>query len=115
MNYLLSRHPGAIQWLTQRVPKPYTLITHINDVDCLIDGDCVMGTLPIEIIAKLSRNNISYWHLCIELPEQLRGIELSAAMLDELNAQLREFLVFEPLSDEAALNQGEMYKLREQE
>jgi CRISPR-associated protein Csx16 len=95
MIYLITRHPGALHWLRKQFDAPVTHLTHMENLNIFHVGDCVVGNLPVDKVAQLNRRGVRYLHLCIELPEHLRGKELSAEQLYALNASLGEFFVTE--------------------
>lgn len=103
MNYYISRHPGALDWLRANAPRPAMLIRHLSSLDALGPEDTVIGTLPIHLVAEVCRRGVRYLHLQIDLPAHLRGVELTAEQLTELDAHLVEYFVFRPVSDEAVL------------
>lgn len=87
MNWIVTRHAGALEWLLRRVPEPRRHITHWGD-EPIAPGDTVYGTLPLERIAQLGRIGARYMHLAIDLPRELRGVELDADTMDRLGARL---------------------------
>ena len=110
MIYLVTRHPGALQWLRDQVDEPAIHLTHLDNPEFINAGDCVFGSLPVNKIAQLNRLGIRYLHLNIELPENLRGQELSSEQLRSMQACLREFVVIEVASDEALLLQAQNHE-----
>jgi CRISPR-associated protein Csx16 len=100
MNYLVTRHSGALEWLRSHVEQPFIHIGHMTDLHILKQGDCVMGTLPLYLIAAVCVRGARYFHLDVELPDYLRGTELSAQKLRELNAELVEYSVLRHLPDD---------------
>lgn len=99
MNYIVTRHPGAQAWLTERVEEPAIALNHLDNMHGLNSGDTVTGTLPIHLIAALCAKNVRYLHLEIDLPEVLRGHELSSGQLTALGAKLVEYVVMRPTAD----------------
>lgn len=99
MNYLITRHPGALQWLEQQVAMPRMHLAHLENLRDLQRGDAVYGTLPIHLIAAVCARGAQYFHLEIDLPQDLRGQELSASQLDALNAELVEYFAMARLPD----------------
>ena len=91
--YLVSRHQGAIEWMKHMGHHYDEHLTHLNDYDKLSKGDVVVGSLPINIVADLAERGVSYMHLSLYIPEHLRGIELSAEQLSNLNAKLEAYKV----------------------
>lgn len=96
--FFISRHPGAINWIKQQGVTIDRWETHldINDVQA---GDCVVGTLPIPMVAALNQKGASYLHLSVSVPASLRGQELSEHELLVLGATLRPFRVLEVKHD----------------
>jgi len=94
MNYFVSRHPGALEWMRRQVPGSTALeIAHL-DTDCgLGSGDRVFGVLPLVWIEHIHRAGAEAWVLEVELPPSLRGQELSAETLDALGARLVRYRV----------------------
>lgn len=92
MNYLVSRHPGAIVWC-QRQPLAIDAILPHLDPALISAGDQVIGTLPLPMVAEVQRRGARYLHLSVPIPPELRGQELSADQLDKLGASLTEYQV----------------------
>ncbi len=90
---LISRHPGAVEWLQQYAPfQPDAVYAHLS-LNQVQAGDIVIGTLPIQTAAKIIEKGAQYWHLSIELPQNLRGRELSLAEMKQLPVQLDQFSI----------------------
>lgn len=89
-NWFVSRHPGAIAWAKQQSFEVDHWVEHL-DLSQPQSGDKVIGSLPVNLAARLSSNNIEYWHLSLQIPEQLRGVELTAEQLNQLDAHLEAF------------------------
>lgn len=92
--YCLSRHPGAIDWLREQGVQADVVLEH---VDCLSvePGDTVIGTLPLGLAATLCAAGAEVVALCLELPPEARGRELSAEQMKRYGARLRRFVVLE--------------------
>lgn len=86
--FFVSRHAGAIEW-AKRYPWGLRarFIAHL-DVEQIIAGDVVIGTLPIQIAAEVCARGAQYLHLAIPLAADQRGKELSAAEIEEAGACL---------------------------
>lgn len=94
MIYLATRHPGTLAWLQARfADETVTHITHLDDSLLLHPGDCIVGNLPVQQVAKLNARGVRYLHLCIPLPAHLRGHELTCEQLNELGTSLQEYRV----------------------
>ncbi|MBK1673193.1 CRISPR-associated protein Csx16 [Ectothiorhodospira shaposhnikovii] len=88
--YFISRHPGAVAWAARRgIPVDRTL-DHL-EIDLVHPGDTVIGTLPINLVARVCERGGRYLHLSLSLPPELRGQELSAETLERLGARLEEY------------------------
>lgn len=103
MIYLVTRHPGALEWLRQQVSEPVVHLEHLHTVETIKRGDRVAGNLPIHLVEQICSRGARYFHLQLELPPELRGRELTAEQLNRLNARLVEYIVFHPCEDEAVL------------
>lgn len=97
--YLVSRHKGAVEWMNHMKHHYDVHLTHLDSDDKLSAGDTVVGSLPINLMADLGERGISYLHLSLYIPEHLRGIELSAEQLSQLDAKLEAYSVKREASD----------------
>lgn len=91
--YFITRHLGALDWAKQNGVDFDVHLIHLNDDMPLKVGDVIIGTLPINIIAKINATGVRYIHLSLTIPSYLRGVELSVKQLDECQASLQEFEV----------------------
>lgn len=91
--WLVTRHPGALEWLLGQVDLRHTGFTEVAhlDAETVQPEDLVVGTLPVHLIATLCERGARYLHITFDMPESRRGQELSAADLALLNARLVEF------------------------
>ena len=89
--YLVTRHQGAVDWATHSGFAFDTHLTHLPDELTLQTGDVVAGSLPINIVADLCEKGVTYLHLSLRIPENLRGVELTQEQLDNLDARLEAF------------------------
>lgn len=87
----VTRHAGAQEW-ARRFGLDAEILAHLDPSD-LEDGDVVMGTLPLHLVAEVCRRGGRYLHLVLELPPELRGISLSAEDMQRLGARLEEYRV----------------------
>lgn len=90
--WLVSRHPGAVEWIYQQGISIDQQVAHL-DINQVQAGDCVIGTLPIQLAAEVCARGARYLHLSVQLPFELRGQELDSSTLARLGAQLEEFVV----------------------
>ena len=91
--YFVSRHPGAIEWAARQNMQVDQRIAHLDPV-MVQAGDTVIGSLPVNLAAQVCAKGASYWHLSLELPSELRGLELSADDLERLGARVDRFEVY---------------------
>jgi CRISPR-associated protein Csx16 len=88
--FFISRHPGAQQWAARQRLAVDHWVTHLNPAEVSAD-DTVIGTLPVNLAAEICARGARYVHLCLRLPAQARGQELSADELERLGAHLQGF------------------------
>ncbi len=88
--WFVSRHPGAIEWAARQGLAVDQFVRHLDPAQ--VDRtDTVMGSLPVHLAAAVCERGARYLHLSVELPEQLRGQELSTDQLEQLGARLTEY------------------------
>lgn len=90
--WLVSRHPGAVQWILQQGLAVDRQVAHL-DIRQVQAGDCVIGTLPMQVAAQVCAKGARYLHLTVELPFAMRGHELDTDTLTKLGARLEEYKV----------------------
>lgn len=86
--YAITRHAGAKHWLAHHA-RVDAYLSHL-DVGVLQAGDCVIGLLPAHLVAQLCAQGVRYLHLAMEVPEALRGLELTLEQMQACNARLIE-------------------------
>lgn len=95
--YVVSRHLGAIHFFKNAFPACQAIfLSHINDLDIdnISENDVVYGVLPVQIIYKLTKNKVKYFHLDFHVPEELRGKEINFYQLTTMGAQWVEYTVY---------------------
>ncbi|EJL6398644.1 CRISPR-associated protein Csx16 [Vibrio navarrensis] len=92
MRWFITRHPGAKEWAVMQGLHIDRFVTHLA-VDDIAAGDEVIGTLPVHLAAEVCAKPARYFHLSLQLPEHLRGHELSAEQMNHCQASIREFLI----------------------
>ncbi len=90
--YFITRHQGAKDWAKNQGIDVHKVLSHLNMED-IHPGDKVLGTLPIHLVAQLCERGATYFHLTLNLPEHLRGKELSAKEMQEAGAKLEQYNV----------------------
>jgi len=89
---LVTRHPGALASAIRRDLPAVVQQSHL-DPAVIQTGDVVIGTLPVPLAAEVCQRGARYCNLTLDLPEAMRGQELSADELSALGARLEEFRV----------------------
>lgn len=94
--WFISRHPGALHWVQRHGPAFDRHLAHLDlNLGRVRAGDTVVGTLPVNLAARVCAAGARYVHLSLDLPADWRGRELSAVQLDAAQARLQEFLIDE--------------------
>jgi CRISPR-associated protein Csx16 len=88
--FFVSRHPGAIEWAKRQKLNVTLFMPHL-DTSQVQEGDTVIGSLPVNLAAQVCAKGAAYWHVSVALPATLRGTELSADALEQLDARLECF------------------------
>ncbi len=97
--YLVTRHPGAAQWLRDQLATPNAVaLEHLHDID-FKPGDQVCGVLPLNWAARICRQGAHAWIISCEVPQSMRGRELSADELRLYGARLVRYHVVEVGTD----------------
>ena len=92
MRWFVSRHPGAIEWLSRQGIAVDRQIAHLS-LELIQPGDWVLGSLPVNMAAAVCARGARYLHLSVEVPAEARGRELSADELDAFGGHLQAFEV----------------------
>jgi CRISPR-associated protein Csx16 len=90
--WLVTRHPGALDWLRA---QGFTAVEHVPHLDParVASGDTVIGTLPVHLASAVCERGARYFNLSLDVPETLRGRELSADELTAYGARLEEYAI----------------------
>ena len=88
----ISRHQGARDWVVAEGHAVDVWGDHL-ELHRIGPGDRVMGTLPVHLAAAVCARGALYYHLTLDLPEDWRGRELSAADLRRHGARLEGYTV----------------------
>lgn len=91
-NYFVSRHPGAKAWAENEALNIDCYLQHIQ-IEQVTAGDCVFGSLPVNLVAELNAKGVRYFHLTLPLTAALRGQEITAAQMKKLGAGIQEYQV----------------------
>ena len=90
--WFVSRHPGAVAWAKKQHLAVDHWVSHL-DTDRVQKGDMVIGVLPMTAAAAVCAKSARYIALTMDLPEALRGKELSVDDLEALHCSLQEYVV----------------------
>ncbi|SES91608.1 CRISPR-associated protein Csx16 [Oceanicella actignis] len=87
---IVTRHPGAVDWLRAQGILGDEIVRHMTDehIAALRPGDRVVGTLPVELVARLCDLGVICDILSVNLGNERRGHELSADELQAAGARL---------------------------
>ena len=88
--YFISRHPGAVDWAESEGFHVDQQLAHF-DVTIVNEGDKVLGTLPINLVAQVNERGGDYYHLALDLPSELRGKEITAEDMRQYGARLEHY------------------------
>jgi CRISPR-associated protein Csx16 len=92
VTYFVTRHAGARDWVEEQDIRVDRLVEHL-DVETIGPGDTVIGSLPVNLAARLCERGGRYLHLSLEVPPDLRGKELTAEDMRSLGARVEEYRV----------------------
>lgn len=95
LTWVVTRHAGALDWISRQGLKVDHVVEHLDPQE-VRHGDCVIGTLPVNLAAEVCERGGSYFHLSIRVPRDLRGRELSADQMQKLSVSLERFHVERP-------------------
>jgi len=90
--YFITRHAGAKDWAREEGFDIDVLLDHF-DVGQIGPGDCVLGSLPVNLVAEVCARGGRYFHLTLNLPPEWRGRELSPEDMRRFGAALEEYRV----------------------
>ncbi len=93
MIYLISRHQGAVHWLQQQIQEPCKLLERLKDDITFQPNDWIIGTLPTQKIADVCAQGARFFLIEMQVPDHLRGQELTYSDMIALNAKLVEYTV----------------------
>ncbi len=93
MKILITRHKGAIDWARQQQIEFDQYLTHLDDVGSLSANDVVYGILPVHQAGLVCSKGIDYFHLCMNVPEEWRGQELTAEQMQICQARFVRYWV----------------------
>ncbi|MCD6460477.1 CRISPR-associated protein Csx16 [bacterium] len=90
--WFVTRHSGAREWAEEKGIHVDYVIDHFEPSRIAL-GDCVLGTLPVNLAAEICDRGGRYFHLSLDVPLQLRGKELTKDYMRECNARLEEYKI----------------------
>lgn len=90
--WFVTRHAGAVQWAVDAgVQVASNGVVDSLDPEQVMSGDTVVGTLPINLAARVIARGAEYLHLALELPLEARGRELTADEMRRYGARLERY------------------------
>ena len=113
MNYLVTRHLGTRQWLKERISDEVIHLSHLDNPECLMRGDVVIGVLPIKMVAEICILGAFYLNIEIDIPRNLRGQELTAQQIERLGAKLVEYRAQKHNSDQILIETRKNIEFRQ--
>jgi len=93
--WFVTRHPGARQWLCLQGMEADEICVHLN-TDDVQPGDTVIGSLPVHLAAAVCERGARYINLSLDMPQELRGKEMTVDDMIRCHARLEEFQVLSP-------------------
>ncbi len=90
--YCVSRHAGAIDWLLSAGIRVDEILPHL-DISIIKKGDIVIGTLPVQLAEQVCSRGGRYFALTINIPQELRGQELTPERMNRYGACITEFKI----------------------
>lgn len=90
--WFVTRHPGAVAWAQRRGLAVDRQLAHLAP-EQIAPGDTVIGTLPVNLVARVCARGGRYLHLSLDLPAEARGRELTADELERYGARLEAYVV----------------------
>lgn len=90
--YLITRHAGAVEWARRR-GIAFEHLHHLEDLSRIGPGDRVIGPLPLGRIADIVAAGAYYEAIEMDLPETVRGSELTADEMARHEAHLVRYHV----------------------
>lgn len=91
---VITRHPGAAEWITRQLGHAVDVVPHLELVD-VEAGGCYYGVIPLHLAAAICAQGSACWAIEVQMPPALRGQELSIQQLDALGARLVRYAVQE--------------------
>ena len=88
---IISRHPGAIKWLKEKLEEDCEVKEHFTseDISELTGGDKVYGILPIPLVSEVLKKGADFY--LISLPVVAfseRGNELTPEGMEKAGAKI---------------------------
>lgn len=89
---IVSRHTGAKDWFNEKGFEG-EFVSHFTPehLASLKPGDRIIGTLPIPLVAKVTKADVNYFNLSLNVPPEARGQELSPSDMDKFGARLDRY------------------------
>lgn len=89
---VVTRHAGAVEWLQSKGFADCEVVAHFAP-EMVQQGDVVVGILPLNLVAEVNAKGGRFFALDMNVPAELRGVEMTAQLMTELGARLQEYRV----------------------
>lgn len=89
---VVTRHAGAVEWLKAKGFEGCEVVSHFAPEMVQAD-DVVVGILPLNLVAEVNAKGGRFLALDMNVPSELRGVEMTAQLMTELGARLQEYRV----------------------
>lgn len=90
--HVVTRHHGALDWLRSHGIR-WDRHHERFDARDIKETDQVIGILPMRVAARICALGARYLHICINMPNDRRGSELTLEEMIQFGASLEEFRI----------------------
>lgn len=87
---LITRHQGLVDFLLEQGHEFGLVISHVT-APAVLDGKDVIGVLPVHLAARCE----TFSELTLEIPAELRGVDLSRDQVAEFQRGIRTYKITE--------------------
>lgn len=97
--FIVTRHIGIVSVIKEMLKGTNFETVKVlpfwsdNDTKELKKGETVIGVLPVDIIADICEKGGNYYHLFLNIPQELKWKELTEEQVRNLKPRLEEFSV----------------------
>jgi CRISPR-associated protein Csx16 len=91
---VVTRHPGAAEWVQRHLGRTVRVVDHLHPHE-IVPGTRYHGVFPLNLAAAICHAGAQCWAISMQVPPELRGRELGAEQLEALGARLVRYQVSE--------------------